>query len=187
MPKGNELKTDYFPIKTNGSTSKWNGQVRQHLKVCVCKRTNTHFFHIGLCKRLSLIANAFYLNEVLAFFPLLTYSKQNKQTNNRKKNKKKQSATYIGTNRIKIAANQVYLPFRSAHATNKIRRNRKKRGGKVNRTMFTVHTYKSSPIFLLISSCVPNFVFFLFDAEIRSTSNKSYSSTWYFRIKTYFS
>lgn len=30
--KGNELKTDYFPIKINGFTSKFNGQVRQHLK-----------------------------------------------------------------------------------------------------------------------------------------------------------
>lgn len=133
------------------------------LEVCVCKRTNTHFFHIGLCKRLGLIANAFYLNEVLVFFPLLTYSKQNRQTNKRtieKRTRKNEVQLTFAQIALKLPQikcichlDQLMLPIRSDETE-------KKRGGKVNRTMFTVHTYKSSPIFLLISSCVPNFVFF---------------------------
>lgn len=94
-------------------------------------------------------------------FSLLTYSKQNKQTREKNNNNNiEQSGNCICTNRIKIAANQVYLPFRSAHTMLPMRSDEteEKTAAKWTEPCLQ-YTYKSSPIFLLTSSCVPNIIF----------------------------
>lgn len=116
----------------------------------------------------------------LCFCALLTYLKQNKQSKKVAKN----------VNIAYARKSSVYLPFRSAHdhAAYEIRRNRKKNNdddddggsGTLNRPMLTVHINRRQFSFWLHRVFL---ISFLFVAEIRSASNKSYFSTWYFRIK----